>query len=345
MLLAQQRAYLATWAQARRRLHQNLLPAPVIFPVYPSLVRWEWNYTNPARWNAYISLDGGVSYIFNGFVNGSGRQYAPDGNEFIFIVGVDADGKEITHRSNSIRPEDATSLTISSLDEVEGLLVEYRADAASLGSYGPVTNWYSAAGYSPLILSYYNDGSTPVFVQDVFGVGRDAVYFDGGKFTADVVWTFSGMTSVFVGNVDAFNLQHPFPRWIGLARYEFNEEDWASADTWIAACYDSAGGNFVADRNGARPLAVPLDSTKNYIILTRTGGGVVSAWVRPFGEATVTASGSTTTSPLVLDTLLVGGNMEPQNLTGNIAHIGLWDHAISDVEAAALMNFLGSIYE
>ena len=34
--------------------------------------------------------------------------YAPDGGQHLmFIVGVDANGKEITHRSNAVRPDDA----------------------------------------------------------------------------------------------------------------------------------------------------------------------------------------------------------------------------------------------
>ena len=98
--------WLATWAQDRRRGH--LLPAPLLVATWPSLATWAWTYANPERWNAYNSLDGGLTYQFDDWVVGSGRQYAPDGGQHLmFIVGVDASGVEITHRSNAVRPDDA----------------------------------------------------------------------------------------------------------------------------------------------------------------------------------------------------------------------------------------------
>ena len=101
--------WLACWLQKRRRARQHkLLPAPVLVAQYPSLAVWEWSYANPVRWNAYNSLDEGVTYRFDGWVTGSIRQYAPDGGDHLmFIVGVDANGIEITERSNAIRPDDA----------------------------------------------------------------------------------------------------------------------------------------------------------------------------------------------------------------------------------------------
>ena len=58
----------------------------------------------------WTSLDGGVSYFLTEdyWHYGDSRQFAPDGgSEFYLIVGVDATGKEITHRSNTVRPDDA----------------------------------------------------------------------------------------------------------------------------------------------------------------------------------------------------------------------------------------------
>jgi hypothetical protein len=84
------------------------MPAPVLVAQYPSLAVWTWAFANPARWNAYNSLDGGATYQFDDFVVGTARQYAPDGGQHLmFIVGVDANGKEITRRSNAVRPDDA----------------------------------------------------------------------------------------------------------------------------------------------------------------------------------------------------------------------------------------------
>jgi|GEM_PF-3213554 len=102
----QRRAWLAN---ARRR-SRKLFPAPVLRPAYPSLLRWDWDYTNPVRWNIWQSLDhGGTYFLANGYwEDGDLREFAPDGgSEFYFIVGVDAAGTEITGRSNAVRPDDA----------------------------------------------------------------------------------------------------------------------------------------------------------------------------------------------------------------------------------------------
>ena len=131
------RGWLATWAQDRRR--ERLLPAPVLVATWPSLATWAWTYANPERWNAYNSLDGGLTYQFDDWVVGSGRQYAPDGGQHLmFIVGVDANGREITHRSNAVRPDDAAApvnlntnlLAYWALDEAEN---EVRLDATPNG--------------------------------------------------------------------------------------------------------------------------------------------------------------------------------------------------------------------
>ncbi len=105
------RGWLATWLQSRRRARANgLLPAPVLVAQYPTLLVWSWTLANPYKWNVWTSLNGGVSYFLTEdyWHYGDSRQFAPDGgSEFYFIVGVDATGKEITHRSNAVRPDDA----------------------------------------------------------------------------------------------------------------------------------------------------------------------------------------------------------------------------------------------
>jgi hypothetical protein len=105
------RGFVATWLQHRRRARPGkLLPAPVLVPRYPSLAGWRWNLANPSRWNAYNSLDNGLNYAFDDFVTGDLRQYAPDGGQHLmFIVGVDANGIEITERSNAVRPDNAVT--------------------------------------------------------------------------------------------------------------------------------------------------------------------------------------------------------------------------------------------
>jgi hypothetical protein len=103
------RGWLATWLQKRRRGRQHkLLPAPVLVAQYPTQVVWTWDYANPYRWNAYLSLNNGVTWQFDDWKTGDARMYAPDGgSSLILIVGVDESGNEITERSNAVRPDDA----------------------------------------------------------------------------------------------------------------------------------------------------------------------------------------------------------------------------------------------
>ena len=97
-----------TWlAEQRRKGH--LLPPPVLRAAYPDLLQWDWDLPNPYKWNVWLSLDGGATYFLpDGYwMYGDARQFAPDGEELHYIVGVDADGKEITQHSNAVHPSDA----------------------------------------------------------------------------------------------------------------------------------------------------------------------------------------------------------------------------------------------
>jgi len=127
--------WLATWLQDRRR--GRLLPAPMLVATWPSLATWSWSYANPERWNAYNSLDGGLNYQFDDWVVGSARQYSPDGGQHLmFIVGVDANGKEITQRSNAVRPDDAVAppnapLDLIAVDELGSVILAWTDNSAN----------------------------------------------------------------------------------------------------------------------------------------------------------------------------------------------------------------------
>jgi hypothetical protein len=84
---------------------------------------------DPARWNAYYSLDDGLTWHFDDFVTGDKRQYSPDGGQhFMCIVGVDANGREVTRWSNAVRPDDASP------GLVEGLVQFYKPSARLFGA-------------------------------------------------------------------------------------------------------------------------------------------------------------------------------------------------------------------
>jgi hypothetical protein len=96
------------WLATRRRRHR-LLPAPVLRAVYPDLLQWDWDLPNPYKWNVWLSLDGGATFMMpDGYWEyGDARQFAPDGEELHYIVGVDENNREITAHSNAVRPDDA----------------------------------------------------------------------------------------------------------------------------------------------------------------------------------------------------------------------------------------------
>jgi hypothetical protein len=112
-----------SWFLQKRRRARCLLPAPVLVAAFPDLAVWTWDYPDPAYWYAYHQHAVGDPFTYDDRGAGTDRQYAPDGGQYwMFIVGVDANGKEITERSNAVRPEDAlpTAPVLVSLGTVAG---------------------------------------------------------------------------------------------------------------------------------------------------------------------------------------------------------------------------------
>lgn len=83
---------------------------PILNPMYPDLLVWKWHHIDPYRWNFYSILSNGSLCILvdDYWKYGADRKFAPDGGSTpMFMVGVDKFGKEITKRSNVVRPDDA----------------------------------------------------------------------------------------------------------------------------------------------------------------------------------------------------------------------------------------------
>jgi len=168
------RAWLALWAQRRRRRRvrgalPTLLPAPVLRAAYPDLLQWDWDLSNPYKWNVWMSSNSGVSWVLieDYWTFGDARQFAPDGgSELYFIVGIDASGNEITEHSNNIRPDDATAPT----GLLDGLLAYY--------DFADSSEFESHAVLDPLTVR--DDGLTdPVWAADTGPGGNPSVYFAG----------------------------------------------------------------------------------------------------------------------------------------------------------------------
>jgi hypothetical protein len=155
------RGWLALWMQRRRRKRlasHKLLPAPVLRPVYPGLLQWDWNLANPYRWNVWQSWDGGASWMLveDYWTTGAGRQFAPDGgHELYFIVAVDEFGREITEHSNQARPDDA-------LMPAAWISVDAAAAFPAPGQIGvsDVGDVYSNGNFGGWVFEYSDDGES-----------------------------------------------------------------------------------------------------------------------------------------------------------------------------------------
>lgn len=165
-----------TWLAEQRRKHR-LAPPPVLRAKYPDLLAWNWELPNPFKWNVWQSLNLGVSWFliedFWGY--GDARQFAPDGGgELYFIVGVDADGNEITQRSNVVRPDDAVAPVPLSMF---GLQLWVRIESlAGLADGSLISNWSDESGHeNPLLQA--NAGFQPLY--RVNSAGQPSVFFDG----------------------------------------------------------------------------------------------------------------------------------------------------------------------
>lgn len=239
-------------------------------------------------------------------------------------------------------------VAITALSDLPGLIDEHVAEAAYLPDLNE-SNIYTwlPANASGVTMTYYGDGyGPPQLVPDAWGVGRHAVFIQGGKLTGSLALATGDLTCVFVGNHSPVTMVHPSPRFVSVANYTGNAEDWDSPDTWVCACYDSGAGMFVADRNWARPVALPMDTAHSYIGLTRKQGGVISGWLKTLGGGTATATGATTPQDLNLEGLFFGGNMnEGANLYGWLGHVGLWNRALSDAEALGVIAHLSTLYQ
>jgi hypothetical protein len=245
----------------------------------------------------------------------------------------------------------ASPMVIGALEDLSGLLVEFRAESSSMTFLATdIVTWSSVAGSEPMTLTTSGDGDgSPVLMLNALGAGHPGVYFQAGEMTGSMDWSLADLTAIWVGNLDLANQGGRWaPRWLSLWNAALGGMDWNTTDGWIVGCYDwvYATNGFVADRNWARPIDLYLDPAQNYVIVTRKQAGTITAWLRPFGNAVVTASGPTVNVGLTVDTLGVGGSSAWEGgLYGVIGHAGFWDRALTETEVLAAMNYLGGLYE
>jgi hypothetical protein len=321
--------WLATWLQDRRRARQKL-PAPVLRPLYPSLLVWDWNLTNPYKWNVWMSLDSGASYFLveDYWAYGAARQFAPDGgSELYFIVGVDEVGREITHRSNIVRPDDALPIP-----PANGLRLWLDARPMLLEEGDPVEFWEDRSGNENHAVA--DVGFVPVFDATTFG---GCVHFDGSTylvcgsplmpqpFTVFIVGKFS--TAV---NED---LEPRLSVFCGGFTTAFYTSEWVNGDLSLYTV-----GTDSRTVNEAMPYDTPVT-----VGVVANGMGVSGRLFANGAPATLAPGWAANAGTGFNDAFYVGtwsGGMCP--IVGHIAELVVYDRALSDAEMGALHAMLGA---
>jgi hypothetical protein len=293
----------------------------VVRAQYPSLLAWDWNLANPYKWNVWLSLDGGVTYFMpeDYWAYGAARQFAPDGgSELHFIVGVDANGKEITRRSNAVRPDDAGSPLLT------GLAAYWKLDETDPVGFATRQDELGNSDVAPQLSANYSDA----------GILNNGVLFSGGS---------TGL----VGSIGNLSLAGDFA--VSLWCYVNVYGDWQVA----FHLYDS-----IANAECFRiQMYGPFDEfgESAFILFDGMGGGFTNAWLLPdqWHHLVVSVAGNTMSiydNGVLVDTvslsgtrptpnqIRIGGNQIGYGWSGAIDEVGFWNRALTPTEVSTLYN-------
>ena len=235
LLKINRRDWLTLWAQKRRR--KRVRPVPVLRAVYPDLLQWDWDLPDPCKWNVWLSLDDGESYILvDGYwMYGDARQFAPDGgSELHFIVGVDEDGNEVTARSNAVRPDDSPLP-----DLTRGLVAHFGFDEANADQ----TDYDSGR-----VLS--SGGPGVDYASGLMGYGAHFNGYGGYLMSVDE-------TTVFSPTSDGFSVS----LWVNFSSSNsyyspsfivsvWDDTNWPAGSSWNISSYYPVDGNITVEMLG-----------------------------------------------------------------------------------------------
>lgn len=95
----------AAWVAAQLR---RGLPAVQCRAKWASKIAWDWARQNPFKWSVFRTLNGGASWVLDDDIVGTAREFMVAGGTWPhFLVGRDAQDKEVTKRSNVVVPDSA----------------------------------------------------------------------------------------------------------------------------------------------------------------------------------------------------------------------------------------------
>jgi hypothetical protein len=305
-----------------------LLPAPVLRAAYPDLLQWDWDLPNPYKWNVWMSLDNGASWMLveDYWTYGDARQFTPDGgSELYYLVGVDEFGNEITEHSNLICPDDApvpspllTGLSAywdgdSNLDQI-GLIELQQADSGVFGSSQVLPD-----GSAGLVLEAFNE-------SDLF-FSKDAVFDD-----------FSGRT---------VNCWFKLLNWHGNFLLTDESDDGVGYGTGVGIrfCPDSNFYDLFNTYDGGWDSeSISLDEGQvnpaEWFMLTLTSDDYeVRVYVNGVLSGTLAKSSPTVTYTAEgPESFYVNGAHPWGNMIGQACYLGVWGRVLDGSEIDSLYN-------
>ena len=331
------RAWLALWAQECRRRRAcaalvALLPAPAFYADGETLdLCWDWEDTDPYRWNIWQSTDGGETFFLveDYWAAGSERTFAPDGSsEIYFIVGVDETGREVTYRSEQICPDDY-----------------YEAPL------GPL--WTDLLGYWPL-----EEGPNEIR-WDYSGNGLDLTEFAVGEGDDATVNAKSGI----IGDCADFSLGYNaglktenFPDYTGFCpalsfSFWFNHQPSISQilltvgyEIWIAIQADVLEVGFNTDGDPAvcrvytpEGSVVPDEWIHCAVVYT---GDLLTVYLNGVASGSAPSNGALLTAmeAYPANVLSLGCALFGYYVNGAMDEVGCWQRALTAAEVAQLYN-------
>jgi hypothetical protein len=293
-------------------------PAPWLRAEYPSALAWDWDLANPDRWHVWMSLDGGGTWTLleDYWAPGAARTFAPDGgSQKYFVVGVDAAGREVTGRSNVVRPDDAVAPLLEEL--VAYWDGDAELDATLTQLLLPVENpTYGATG---------GPGGGPSCALGE----ADFVYSDDAAF-----FHFDAMTiNVWVQQNEEFGVEHISARTADGADASYFVFTALDIQSLMLGYYWDFGTGL---GTGWLPLPVTIGSGQWHMVTLVQDAAALKCYFN--GALAATLERTEPAARLAGTSFRVKSNHPWGVWSGAWANLGLWHRVLDATEIATLYN-------
>ena len=258
---------------------------------------------------------------------GEGREFAPDGgSEFHFIVGVDADGNEISERSNTVRPDDAIAPPVTSallpglvaywpMDEDTGLYNDVSGNENDLTPSGQTLEYSTGKlGTAVVAVDYFSNLTAPVVVSGNFSIS---------------FWIKTAQENFFtcLSQASAGCIGYLFYGHSGGTSFQIYTGD---AETNPGFIPDVSSGSF-------GPVGGAINDGEWHHVVGILNGLMASLYID--GVLADCVTGEFPLIPSANPLMLFDNNTCPgQTVIGSMDEVGVWQRALSGDEVGRLFN-------